>query len=637
MSEHDELSARTVSFDLFDTLLVRPFLRPEDLFTVVEQELARPGWARARQEAERAARTQAPNGETNLDEIYRELDRLGHVDHRSQARAAELAWESRTRLVPEIVAKVAAARAAGARILFISDMYLPRAVIEPLLHDVLQPGDVLYLSHEERCGKGSGLWKRLVELYPKPWTHFGDNPWADGICPAICGIQTVPVTAYHPNSRELDLDRDNPGRPIVAGMSRLARALRPPGMDAAWLDGANVVGPVVYRFTRWVLENTKARQVPAVYFLSRDGELPHAIARRIAEVEPNTPACHYLHGSRHAFYNAAFELHNEKHHERMVQCSEKSILGVLTNLKIPPGQIHGWLLANGYLEETWNAPLSLDARREFLGKFAHSPDGAHWYESHRAAHFVPTIAYLEQLGVFSYPAISFVDLGWSASTFDSFREIIARSGRKEPAPIGLFFGLHRNAGPDRLTFEFGPSLTAHWAQAYAGVLEMMVPGTHGQVLGYKMTGQEKSMPEFAKPTSAPLEVITALHAGAMAYVNLALEHHVKTLFNKRMLRNFLVCPTYAESVRWTRFGLGIMQCDDVHKQTPLVSKMSLAETISLWIKPGRSLSRPPWPNASFVLTWKAIPRAFLRLLTLKYRVERIALNLYESMRLNKSR
>ena len=69
-----------VSFDVFDTLLLRDVDRPEEVFSFVGAKLGYPDFRRLRVEAERRARekkSRAPGaGEVTLSEIWQELERM---------------------------------------------------------------------------------------------------------------------------------------------------------------------------------------------------------------------------------------------------------------------------------------------------------------------------------------------------------------------------------------------------------------------------------------------------------------------------------------------------------------------------------------------------------------------------------
>ena len=67
--------AKVVSFDIFDTLLVRPYIRPIDLFEHMERALDCKGFALERRDAERRTRIRHRELEdVTLDMIYDEND-----------------------------------------------------------------------------------------------------------------------------------------------------------------------------------------------------------------------------------------------------------------------------------------------------------------------------------------------------------------------------------------------------------------------------------------------------------------------------------------------------------------------------------------------------------------------------------
>lgn len=71
IDEHD-----IISFDIFDTLLIRPYVKPTDLFTHLELLNNDTGFAKARIKAEQAARRIALEKKEDIiiDEIYQQID-----------------------------------------------------------------------------------------------------------------------------------------------------------------------------------------------------------------------------------------------------------------------------------------------------------------------------------------------------------------------------------------------------------------------------------------------------------------------------------------------------------------------------------------------------------------------------------
>ena len=71
----DIKKAKVVSFDIFDTLLVRPYIKPIDLFVHMEKAFERQGFAEERRDAERRARVRHKELEDiTFDMIYEEID-----------------------------------------------------------------------------------------------------------------------------------------------------------------------------------------------------------------------------------------------------------------------------------------------------------------------------------------------------------------------------------------------------------------------------------------------------------------------------------------------------------------------------------------------------------------------------------
>ena len=72
-SQIDNPSVKTVSFDIFDTLLFRPFYKPTDLFDYIEKVSGKTGFAKARINAEITARQLTIQEEITFDQIYEQI------------------------------------------------------------------------------------------------------------------------------------------------------------------------------------------------------------------------------------------------------------------------------------------------------------------------------------------------------------------------------------------------------------------------------------------------------------------------------------------------------------------------------------------------------------------------------------
>ena len=144
--------ADAVAFDVFDTLVVRPFVEPTDLFLFMEKVYGAEGFASARVSAEREARKRIRQ-EVDLDEIYTLLPE-GYQSLKDKEMDLEISLSfpdpSAKRLFDSV-------RDSGKRIALVSDMYLPSEVIEQILTRNGYSGfEKLYLSNVYDENKASG-------------------------------------------------------------------------------------------------------------------------------------------------------------------------------------------------------------------------------------------------------------------------------------------------------------------------------------------------------------------------------------------------------------------------------------------------------------------------------------------------
>ena len=126
-----------VSFDVFDTLLLRPALRPSDLFAVVGSRLHLPDFPnmriQAEQEARRKDRCAGGTGEITLAAIYQELQQKTGLP---AALGMQTEWDVECDLCyanPYLLEVFERVRAAGMPLYVTSDMYLPEEQIRQLL------------------------------------------------------------------------------------------------------------------------------------------------------------------------------------------------------------------------------------------------------------------------------------------------------------------------------------------------------------------------------------------------------------------------------------------------------------------------------------------------------------------------
>lgn len=149
-----------VSFDVFDTLVLRPFSGPADLFHLLGHELGYPDFKRIREETERKAREKKfkreKHYEVTLEEIYRllslETGLAGSVAEREVQLEETFCFAN-----PFMKAVVEELRCQGKRLVITSDMYLNMERIKRILRACGYPEfDAYYVSCGLRRSKSKG-------------------------------------------------------------------------------------------------------------------------------------------------------------------------------------------------------------------------------------------------------------------------------------------------------------------------------------------------------------------------------------------------------------------------------------------------------------------------------------------------
>ena len=323
-----------VSFDIFDTLLFRPFDAPADMFDFMSEEVTRITcnehllFRDVRRQSEKLAFEAARSrneGETSIDEIYEHFQTLTGCseEQASEVKALEMRYEYEL-LYARRSAKMAfnLALGLGKRVIIVSDMYLPREFLETILQKNGYCGyDRIFVSSELKQKKHSG---RLFDLVlaelgrpPQSILHVGDNLVADILKAKEKGMRAFHLVkasekfketaAYadvwrrdesrHTNEMRILLAvigntlHDNPYLADVAGSLF--------GGDA-WRLGYYGFGVFLMGYVKWVIEQAIRDKMCRLYFLSRDGLIMKKAYDILAKCYTGAPESRYLLCSRRA-------------------------------------------------------------------------------------------------------------------------------------------------------------------------------------------------------------------------------------------------------------------------------------------------------------------------------------------------
>ena len=220
--EHPELNVEAfvqkaaegdmVSFDVFDTLILRPLSQPTDVFHFVGEQLGILNFkelrAQCEMDAREACRKAKGHTEVTLAEIWERLARMLGCDPEEGMRLEQEAELALCCANPFLLAVWNRLRAMGKPILIISDMYLPKSCITRMLEQNGFTGaERVYVSCESGQNKAGGtLFQQVLRDYPgKKIVHVGDNAHSDVSMAERCGFGVCPyvdvrsgVSLYRP-------------------------------------------------------------------------------------------------------------------------------------------------------------------------------------------------------------------------------------------------------------------------------------------------------------------------------------------------------------------------------------------------------------------------------------------------------
>lgn len=271
-----------ISFDIFDTMIFRPFSDPTDLFYFLDLRLGMPDMKRLRTEQEALARRkcflQRGHSEVTFAEIWECMERETGV---SAAQGMEAEQELEMTFCyanPFIYLVFEELRARGKKIIGISDMYLPEAFLRGLLkHNGYEGLDALYVSCEYGRSKGEGtLYEFVREQFP-PRTkliHVGDNEHNDVKMAQRNGFATL----HYPNVNRMALSyRAYDLSPLIGGAYRgivdnhLYQGGRSYSVEYEY--GFVYGGLFVMGYCHFIHEYCVSHGIEKLLFLSRDGDI----------------------------------------------------------------------------------------------------------------------------------------------------------------------------------------------------------------------------------------------------------------------------------------------------------------------------------------------------------------------------
>lgn len=333
--------ADLVSFDIFDTLVCRPFERPADLFKFMEPEVERVSegrirnFSRNRVTAEQVARAELhgiTHDEIDINVIYSKMAEIyGFPDGDLKTiKSMETTLEERLcEPRPSGLKLFEVAKSEGKEIILTSDMYLLKPTIERILDNCgIKNYSRLYLSSNIGSRKHTGyLFDFMIESegrQPNRILHVGDNSKGD-----IKNGQEKGLNVYHCPSaidrlRHNDLYKSvydprkgagTPDRSSIAGLTakQLFDCVGGPEDLNTLFDqspfklGYAALGPIIVGYVHWLKYKAAERGISDLFFFSREGRILMDAYQTLFGDDASAPEAHYFLISRRCVRVAALE------------------------------------------------------------------------------------------------------------------------------------------------------------------------------------------------------------------------------------------------------------------------------------------------------------------------------------------
>ena len=546
-----------ISFDIFDTLILRNVAIPSDVFYLVEnkekQSLSTiPNFHDKRIEAEQLARKKKGFKEITLNDIYDILSNEFAKEICERYKLSEIEFEKLITCKKEPIYELYKyCLDAHKHIFIISDMYLPLEIITSILvNNQITGYEKIYLSSEMGMTKHTGtLYKHVLtenDIKASQILHIGDNKNSDILQARKKGIKTLyfPRTSYDING-ELS--------------ERTLSAFCKNSNNTSF--GYQYFGGLLYGYVNWLNKELNTCDYDKVLFFSREGyfiKQAYDLVKNVDAVEGI-----YFYASRRALQVPTFHI-------------DVKYLDIMNSMFLPREFNVDWLIkhwglnSQNYSQTLTKLGISLDYS---CSKFdvLHDEKIIELYEhlkndiiENSQKEYFAFLNYLEKNKV--HGSIAMVDIGWFGNMQKAFETIIKKSGY--PLNItGYYLGYNTGSNnykiqdmngyvhdPSKKSADFLIDLYVETA------IELFFMAPHGTVQKYTSDGAKIGYSEYDGTETK--KIINLIQNDALQFV-----------------KDFYLIGKYLENIpaQYTRKFFHVFKCPTIN-QAKFVGQLKVLDT-----------------------------------------------------------
>jgi HAD hydrolase, family IA, variant 1 len=278
-----------ISFDIFDTLIFRPFSSPTDVFYLIGEKFDFLDFKNLRVWAEWDARMKCrqKNGHTevSLQDIWENLEEDTGLNAEEGMRLECETEEKLCYANPYMLQVWKRLQKLGKRMIIVSDMYLPRSCIERILQKTGYTGaERIYISNEYGENKAGGdLFHRVIRDFSGARiVHIGDNPHSDQKMAKASGLDILP---YQNVNKNVLLYRPMDMSSMIGGAYRgLVSNHLYNGSEKFSIDyeyGYVYGGLFVVGYCHFIHEYYEQHYLDQLLFLARDGDILRRVYQKL--------------------------------------------------------------------------------------------------------------------------------------------------------------------------------------------------------------------------------------------------------------------------------------------------------------------------------------------------------------------
>lgn len=600
-----------ISFDVFDTLLLRNVCRPTDVFEIVENLYSnrygeKIDFKKLRIEAEKKVRHKSKKEEVCFDEIYSFI--YSKIGEKSRLlKKLELEVEKKI-IVPNkfMLEMFNYAKELGKQIIIISDMYLSAKVIRNLLTENQYIGfKEIYVSCEVNKTKATGKIYNYIrdELGIKKndkWIHIGDNYISDVVNANSNNVEGI----YY--KRVLERQKENCIKNLTDSLICAIKMNMEyeQSKEKYWEKfGIKNVSPIYIGLMLNLIEKLKDKD--NIYFLSRDGWLPYKMYNLAKNSYKNLPEAKYIYASRRAYvypslYNnedEAIELFlktNSTFNEKVTIENIFKNLGLnidnytkllkkydFENVAINTGNID---TAKIILQEVWS-----DIRNNLIEEKS------------------LVVKYLEQEKLLEYDVINIFDIGWAGSTQKALINLLNKNIE------GYYFGtietIDKTLKEKSYGYAFDKGLPIGRRNSVINnvmIYELLFTAPEGSLKRFKYDNTGKIIPELMNFQSNYMyECIEKFQSGAIKVLEKVLEYkeYIEELpsieFSFDSIQRFIEEKNIVDLIQFEKIKntVSIGESEDIK---PYVTRFRIEEYLDNYRYDKKIIDYNLWKNAVII-------------------------------------